>query len=98
MKLSEMNKHQKSMYDLMNEATSEFIGGNENTLQDYEDDTEEYKMAKQFLEMGHNQMKQFFYDYVMRQCKNGEHNEHAKFAGKEFLLERIETRLTKWGY
>lgn len=98
MKVSEMNAHEKAIWMLMDEATKEFIGGYENTLSDYEDGTEEYQEAKKFLEMGHDKMKQFFYDYVMNQSKVGSNASHARFAGKEFLLERIETRLNKWNY
>lgn len=98
MKIKDMNAHEKTMYRLMDEATIEFIGGYENTMEDYSPETEEYKVAEKFLTMGHEKMAAFFYDYVMSMCKKGTNATAARFAGGEFLRERIERRLVKWGY
>ena len=98
MKISEMNAHQKLIFRLMDDYTTDMIAGNENVLLDYPEDSEEYKTAKTYLSMGHEALKQDVYDAVMAQCRKGTNAEHARFAGKDFLLERIEKRLTKWGY
>lgn len=98
MKRSEMNVHQKAMFDLMAGIMEEYIGGYENTLLDYSEEDEEYKSAKEFLGMGHDEMKEFFYNEVMGCCKSGTNASHARFAGGDFLRERIERRLVKWGY
>lgn len=98
MKISEMNAHQKTLYYIMDEVTRDFIGGYENTLLDFSEDEEEYQNAYKFLHQGHEQLAEFFYDLVMRHCKAGSNAEHARFAGSAFLRERIEKRLTKWGY
>ena len=98
MKCSEMNEHQSLVFNLMSNYMSEMIGGCENTLTDCEDGEEEYIRAKRYLSMGHDALKQDIYNAVMAECKNGTYASHAKFAGKEFLMERIECRLVKWGY
>ncbi len=98
MKVSEMNAHQKALYRIMDELTREFIGGCENSMMDYEKDAEEYKEAERFLKMGHKEMADFFYMMVMSECKAGSNAEHARFAGGDFLKERIEVHLNKWGY
>ena len=98
MKRSEMNVHQKAMFDLMAEIMEEYIGGYENVLLDYSEEEEEYERAKAFLGMGHDKMKEFFYNEVMLACKSGTYASHARFAGGDFLRERIERRMVKWGY
>ena len=98
MKISEMNAHEKAMYYIMDEWTREMIGGNENTLLDYPEDSEEYKHAYKFLHQGHESLADYFYQMIMADCAKGSNAEHARFAGSAFLRERIERRLTKWGY
>ena len=98
MKLREMNNHQLTMYKLMDEWTKETIGGYENTLCDYPEDSDDYKIAKDFLSQSHEQLADYFYNIVMSDCKKGSSAEHARFAGSQFLKDRIERRLTKWGY
>jgi hypothetical protein len=98
MKRSEMNAHQRAIFDIMDELTREYIGGYENTMLDFSEEDEEYQNAYKFLHQGHEQLAQFFYDLVMRHCKAGSNAEHARFAGSAFLKERIEKRLVKWGY
>lgn len=98
MKVSEMNAHQKVMFKLMDNVTSDYIGGWENTLEDYEEFTDEYKEAYEYLNMGHDKMKDFFYHIIMCNCKKGTYAEHARFAGGQFLMDIIERRLIKWCY
>ena len=98
MKICEMNKHQRIMYLLMDEVMCEIIGGLENTIQDYTSDTEEYKNAEEFLNLGHDKLADYFYAEVMNRCKSDSYLSHARFAGSAFLKERIERRLMKWGY
>ena len=93
MKVSEMNAHQFAMYQEMDYWMCEEIGGAENAMEDYKPGSEEYENAKKFLEQGHDELAKYFYNRVMSCCQ-----EHAKFAGSDFLKERIERRLNKWGY
>lgn len=95
MKIREMNKNQRELYMMMDQITSEYIGGYENTMLDYPEDSEEYREANEFLTMGHDAMKDFFFCMI---SADRESAKHLKFAGNEFLLERIERRLLKWGY
>ena len=98
MKIREMNKHQLVMYKLMDKWTCDMIGGYENTLCDYSEDSEDYKEAKDFLSQSHEELAKYFYNMVMNDCKKGSNAEHARFAGSQFLKDRIDRRLTKWGY
>lgn len=98
MKRSEMNAHQRKIFDIMDELTRDIIGGNENMLLDFSEDEEEYQNAYNFLHQGHENLANFFYDLVMGHCKAGSNAEHARFAGSQFLRDRIEVRLNKWGY
>lgn len=93
MKLSEMNVHQRRLFMEMCHYMSEMIGGCENTMQDYPIGSEEYESAKSYLRMGHENLKMDIYNDVIHTCPK-----EARFAGKEFLMERIERRLNKWGY
>lgn len=95
MKIREMNANQKALYYMMDELTKDIIGGMENTMQDNLEGSELYEEAKAFLTQGHEQLKAYFYDMLKA---NREAQKHLKFAGNAFLLERIERRLTKWGY
>lgn len=98
MKRSEMNTHQRLVFDLMREVMSEYIGGYENTLLDEKPGSVDYEEAKAFLESGREALTKAVYDEVMERCKVGTNATHARFAGSEFLRERIDRRLAKWGY
>lgn len=98
MKRSEMNVHQRAMFDIMDSVTSEMIGGNENALLDFSEDDEEYKSAYAYLHQGHESLVENIYDLVMSECEKGSAKSHSRFAGSDFLREIIETRLKKWGY
>lgn len=91
----EMNSHEKQVAKLISLATSEIIGGYENTLLDYPEDSEEYKEAKEIL--NHDTLFGMIYDYVMEESRRN-YASHIRFAGKQFIEERIEKRLQKEGY
>lgn len=97
MKISEMNAHQKEAYRWISESMSEYIGGYENTLQDYEEEDEEYKEAEEFLNLPHDELVEIIYNDVMAGADKGT-AKHLRFAGAEWIKERISKRLTKWGY
>lgn len=98
MKRSEMNAHQKLIFDLMKEVMSEYIGGYENSLLDYQEGEQEYEEAKAFLTSGRENLTKEIYKEVMKRCEAGSNATHARFAGKDFLIERITRRLIKWDY
>lgn len=96
MKRSEMNVNQRLLFDTMCYVMSDIIGGCENNLLDYSEDEEEYIEAKKYLSQSHDELKEDIYQMTISEFNKD--NQNAKFAGKKFLLERIEKRLVKWGY
>ena len=97
MKLSEMNKHQKEAFRWISSVMSEYIGGYENTLLDYREEDEEYKEAKELLSKPRAELAEIIYSMVMEESDKGTAR-HLRFAGTEFIMERINKRLDKWGY
>lgn len=97
MKLSEMNAHQKEAYRWIMASMSEFIGGYENTLLDYCEEDEEYQTAQNFLNQPHDELVEIIYNDVMAGADKGT-AKHMRFAGTEWIKERISKRLAKWGY
>lgn len=97
MKRSEMNLHQREAFDHICSTMSEYIGAYENQLQDCTPDDEEYKKAYEFLHQGHDNLVEIIYQGVMFDS-NKSVAKHLRFAGEAFIKERIDRRLTKWGY
>ena len=97
MKRSEMNAHQIVAFDFIVYVMSELIAANELTLEDCPEDSEEYKNAKEYLSQGHDALLKDVYDEVMAMADKGT-AKHLRFAGADFIKERISRRLTKWGY
>lgn len=97
MKRSEMNAHQLVAFDFIVYAMSELIAAYELTLEDEPEDSEEYKAAKEYLSQGHDELVKIVYDEVMDMADKGT-AKHLRFAGADFIKERISRRLTKWGY
>lgn len=91
----EMNNHEKQVNTLISRAVSEIIGGYENTLLDYMEEDEEYKKAQDIL--NHDTLFDMIYDYVMNESASN-YASHIRFAGKQFIEDRIEARLKKEGY
>ena len=103
MKLSEMNAHQKLAFMYVKNELTEVIGGYENDIQDNSPDSEAYRNAQAFLSKPHDELVNQFYTWVMASieadAKKGIVSaKHAKFAGADFIKERIDRRLKKWGY
>ena len=59
--------------------------------------TPQYKEAKAFLSKRHDELAAYFYDEVMS-CTSGGYYHDARFAGGEFLKEKIDKRLKQYGY
>lgn len=97
MKRSEMNAHERLAFDYICNAMSETIGAYENALEDCDKDSEEYKTAYEILNSGHDNLKDWIYRDVMLNSDKGT-AKHLRFAGEAFIKERIDRRLTKWGY
>lgn len=92
MKISEMTGNQKAAYMQVVHATDFIIGGHENDVQDGNRDT----MPT------HESLAAEIYDTVMT-CTTYPGSQsfkpirEIKFAGAEWIKERIEARLTKLG-
>ena len=97
MKRSEMNAHQKQAFDFIVYAMSELIAGQELVLEDYAEDTEEYKSAKEYLSQPKAILAEDVYNEIM-EMSDKNMTKHLRFAGKDFIMERINKRLEKWGY
>lgn len=96
MKLSEMNTRQKIATKLAWEMCGDIVGGFENTLLDYDPSEEEYKNAERLLK-DHDALVEMIYDDVMSDTEKI-YLKHLRFVGKDFIIERIDRRLKKWGY
>lgn len=95
---TKMNAHQSQAYRLMDEIVCDVIGGYENTMSDYEEGSEEYVEAQEFLDTPHDELKSIIYDLIINTAETQGYSKHIKFAGKDFILDLIEKRLLKWGY
>lgn len=97
MKYADMNAHEKVAFYFVIRTAGDIIGGLENQMNDNDEDTDEYKEAKEALSMGHDELVEWIYHEVMRYADKGTAR-HMRFAGTEFIKERISKRLKKWGY
>lgn len=107
MKTSEMNTRQKRAFFNIKYAAYWHIGGLENTLQDYAEDSDEYKAAKAEL-ADHDGLVATIYQmattdiYAEGACYFGNapasYLRDIRFCGKEWLMERVEARVRKEGY
>lgn len=97
MKLSEMNDNQKLAFSIAAEATDYYIGGWENTMEDSEPDSENYKEAEEALSYSHDVLVEI----ILSDCRidpRWQKLQNLHLVGLDFLRERISRRLTKYGY
>lgn len=105
MKLAECNARQRKAYLNIYHAANWLIGGLENTLLDYEEDSAEYKSAKNRL-ADHDGLVDELYDMAthdvygdgMALYGTEKFLKDIRFCGKDWLLERCEARIKKCGY
>ena len=107
MEISEMNQRQKKAFYNVYWATIDLIGGLENTLLDYPEDSDEYKSAYAFLN-DHDRLVKTLYQmattafYDEGFCGFGQPYQRfireINFCGKDWLMERCEKRVKKEGY
>ena len=98
MKYSEMNRHQKKMYFLIDEIMGDTISGFANSLEEYKPDAAEYKKAEAFFNKEHDELAAYFYNEVMKLCKVISYANCACYAGGDFIKESINERLHLYGY
>ena len=107
MKVSEMNERQKRAFHNIYWAAQHLLGGLENTLLDYSEDSDDYKSAEALLK-NHKELVNRLYEmattavYGEGYCGFGKRHQmeirDINFCGKEWLMERCEKRITKEGY
>lgn len=97
MKRSEMNEHQKAAFNRVCAEMSEIIGGHENNMMDNPVNSEIYQESAKFLSQPREVLIDYIYDSVMK-ASDKKTEKHLRFAGKAFIVERIDRRLAKWGY
>lgn len=107
MKVADMNARQKKAFYNIYWAAQHLLGGLENTLLDYSEDSEEYKSADATLK-DHKLLVDTLYEmsttavYGEGFCGFGTKHQmdilDIRFCGKEWLMERCEKRITKEGY
>lgn len=107
MKVADMNERQKKAFFNIKYAANDLLGGLENTLLDYAEDSEEYKSADALLK-DHDALVKELYSmatsavYGVGFCGFGKEYQmiirDINFCGKDWLMERCEKRITKEGY
>lgn len=107
MKYADCNERQKKAFRNIAHAASWIIGGLENTLLDYGEETAEYKSAKAKL-ANHSGLVNEIYAAATTDIYTGDGVffgaaaesclKDIRFCGKEWLMERCEKRVTKLGY
>lgn len=107
MKVSEMNERQKRAFNNIYWAAQHLLGGLENTLLDYSEDSDDYKSAEALLK-NHKELVNRLYEmattavYGEGFCGFGKRHQmeirDINFCGKDWLMERCEKRITKEGY
>lgn len=90
-----MNMNQTVIAHIAKEAAGELIGGLENTLLDYPEESTEYQDAYRDLHAGHDSLV----SWIVSDVKTvREAHKHLKFAGNAFLIDYVSRLLTRWGY
>ena len=107
MKISEMNERQKRPCHNIYWTAQHLLGGLENTLLDYSEDSDDYKSAEALLK-NHKELVNRLYEmattavYGEGYCGFGKRHQmeirDINFCGKDWLMERCEKRITKEGY
>ena len=99
-----MNKNEKIARGNIQNCINFEIGGYENVLLDYQEDTEEYLSAKEFL-ADHDALVDYIYDcsvsgFYTEGCvfPDARFISHIKFLGKPKLMEIVEELVSKEGY
>lgn len=92
-----MTYPQKQAWRIAVDAVNEYIGGFENQMEDCEEGTEDWKQAYDALHCGHDEIVETCLLWA-RSSWEWEHLDHIHFVGLDFLRERVEKRVTKYGY
>lgn len=104
MLVKDMNSRQKKAFYNIYHASNWLIGGLENALSDYPEDSEDYKEAEALLN-DHDRLVTTLYEMATVNCYaegscwfDASWIREIRFCGKDWLMERCEKRITKEGY
>lgn len=107
MKVKDMNERQKKAFYNIKYAANDLVGGLENTMLDYPEDSKEFKSAKALLADHDALVKELYYRATSSVYREGfvcfgkiaeMYIRDINFCGKEWLMERCERRISKMGY
>lgn len=102
-----MSLRQRKAFYNIKYAAHDLLGGLENTLEDYPEDSEEYKRAKALVNNHNALVSLLYYNATSAVYTDGAvwFSSYAKkiirdinFCGKEWLIECCEKRIIKEGY
>lgn len=101
-KMKEMNGHQKIAARQIKHAINDIVGGLENTMSDWEEDSEPYQNAKATLEDHEVLVGEIYWGIMNNTYGEGwvhcSPTDEVKFAGEGFLKYYIDYMLKKEGY
>jgi len=106
-KTSEMNERQKKAFFNIKYAACDLIGGLENAASDYPAGSKEHQNAKEAL-ADHAALVSLIYSMATTDIYQegsvsfgnaaASYIKDIRFCGKEWLMERVESRVRKLGY
>lgn len=94
----ELNQHQILALKIMKSQYNELIGGCENSLMDYLSSDEEYQIAHRILYNDQNKLLETIYKWTVGEANHRGYAKHIRFAGEEWLKDKIKQKLIKDGY
>ena len=88
-----MNEHQAKAWRIIKKEAGDIVGGLENQMMDYCEEEDEYKEAEEAL-ADRDALIDCIYGAVMW-SRNSDKN--LRFAGREWIENKIEELLKEWG-
>lgn len=95
---TKLNLHQLEAKRLIQNVMSDMVGGYENQRTDYEEGSEDWNTANDFLNTERIEMVNLLYDMVIEESQDIGNSKHINFAGTKFIKETIDKELDDWGY
>ena len=100
--ISENNGWEEIAKENITNTYNWIVGENENTLQDYEEDSDEYKASYNYLHSGNEIINDIYHEAITTKYGEGYCGGKAptemRFAGKDFCKKYITELLKKDGY
>lgn len=93
-----MNEHESLALKLMKREYNDLIGGCENDLENYSENSEEYQIAYKTLYGDQERLLDRIYNWTTGSANQKGYAKHIRFAGEEWLKNQIKEMLIKDGY